>query len=184
MKKRRLAAYYEILQEMMLSGRSRTNSGELAGLLGVSPSTVRKDLEEYDGCSRSGYGTDVRELYRAVSLELGLGRKHTAVSVGTNPVGAPVIRAMRGLGVEIAGSSPREGLEGLIDTVCPDILIITDTCDAETVAFAGETAVVKGVKGVINCSAHKTSFEGCASVDLSLCDAVMLLAQKIHKSES
>ena len=80
----RLPRYYRILRDLLQNGIFRVSSSDLSKKIGVSPSLVRNDLKEYPGSSIRGYGYNVKDLYKDISLRLGVGDGFRVIILGGN----------------------------------------------------------------------------------------------------
>ena len=63
----RLPRYYRYLRELLTQGRTRISSGELAGMMRVTASQIRQDLNCFGGFGQQGYGYNVNYLYARIS---------------------------------------------------------------------------------------------------------------------
>ena len=58
----RLPRYYRYLRELLTQGRTRISSGELAGMMRVTASQIRQDLNCFGGFGQQGYGYSVSQM--------------------------------------------------------------------------------------------------------------------------
>src|ERR1017187_145732 len=88
---RRLPIYYRSLQEMMTAGVAQVSCADLARVLGLDPTQVRKDIEMTGivGKPRVGYLLD--DLIRWIENFLGWNRPKEAVLVGAGSLGSALL---------------------------------------------------------------------------------------------
>src|ERR1035438_7754348 len=100
---RRLPIYYRSLQEMMTAGVAQVSCADLARVLGLDPTQVRKDIEMTGivGKPRGGYG--MGELVRWIENFLGWNRPKEAVLAGAGSLGSALLgyEKFRSHGMEI-----------------------------------------------------------------------------------
>jgi redox-sensing transcriptional repressor len=88
---RRLPVYYRSLQGMAAAGVSQVSCADLARVLGLDPTQVRKDIEMTGivGKPRVGYALD--ELVRWIENFLGWNRPKDAVLAGAGSLGSALL---------------------------------------------------------------------------------------------
>ena len=88
---RRLPTYYRSLQGMAAAGVSQVSCADLARVLGLDPTQVRKDIEMTGivGKPRVGYALD--ELLRWIENFLGWNRPKDAVLAGAGSLGSALL---------------------------------------------------------------------------------------------
>jgi redox-sensing transcriptional repressor len=88
---RRLPIYYRSLQGMVAAGVSQVSCADLARVLGLDPTQVRKDIEMTGivGKPRVGYALD--ELVRWIENFLGWNRPKDAVLAGAGSLGSALL---------------------------------------------------------------------------------------------
>ncbi len=100
---RRLPIYYRSLQEMMAAGVGQVSCADLARVLDLDPTQVRKDIEMTGivGKPRIGYG--MGELVRWIENFLGWNRPKEAVLAGAGSLGSALLgyEKFRSHGMEI-----------------------------------------------------------------------------------
>lgn len=78
----RLPRYYRCLEELVIAGKDRVSSTELAEMMKVTASQIRQDLNTFGGFGQQGYGYNVRHLFEEMGKILGLDRDHKMIVVG------------------------------------------------------------------------------------------------------
>lgn len=186
---KRLPKYHRYLKELMRNDVDRISSKELGEKIGFTASQIRQDLNNFGDFGQQGYGYNVKELYKQISLILGLDKEYTGVIIGAGNLGQAIANYNRfsesGLSIEcIFDANPR--LIGMrirdieikdIDTLTQylqenstDIgIICVPRINAQKVT---DMLVKSGVKGIWN----------FAPVDLVVPDDVKV--ENVHLSES
>ena len=186
---KRLPKYHRYLKELMRNDVDRISSKELGEKIGFTASQIRQDLNNFGDFGQQGYGYNVRELYKQISLILGLDKEYTGVIIGAGNLGQAIANYNRfsesGLSIEcIFDANPK--LVGMrirdieikdIDTLAQylqeksiDIgIICVPRINAQKVT---DMLVKGGVKGIWN----------FAPVDLVVPDDVKV--ENVHLSES
>ena len=186
---KRLPKYHRYLKELMRNDVDRISSKELGEKNGFTASQIRQDLNNFGDFGQQGYGYNVKELYKQISLILGLDKEYTGVIIGAGTLGQAIANYNRlsesGLSIEcIFDANPK--LIGMrirdieikdIDTLTQylqenstDIgIICVPRINAQKVT---DMLVKSGVKGIWN----------FAPVDLVVPDDVKV--ENVHLSES
>ena len=186
---KRLPKYHRYLKELMRNDVDRISSKELGEKIGFTASQIRQDLNNFGDFGQQGYGYNVKELYKQISLILGLDKEYTGVIIGAGNLGQAIANYNRfsesGLSIEcIFDANPK--LIGMrirnieikdIDTLAQylqektvDIgIICVPRINAQKVT---DMLVKGGVKGIWN----------FAPVDLVVPDEVKV--ENVHLSES
>ena len=186
---KRLPKYHRYLKELMRNDVDRISSKELGEKIGFTASQIRQDLNNFGDFGQQGYGYNVKELYKQISLILGLDKEYTGVIIGAGNLGQAIANCNRfsesGLSIEcIFDANPK--LVGMrirdieikdIDTLAQylqeksiDIgIICVPRINAQKVT---DMLVKGGVKGIWN----------FAPVDLVVPDDVKV--ENVHLSES
>ena len=186
---KRLPKYHRYLKELLRNDVDRISSKELGEKIGFTASQIRQDLNNFGDFGQQGYGYNVKELYKQISLILGLDREYKALIVGAGNLGQAIANYGRfsetGIAIEsIFDANPR--LVGIkirdieireIDTLTEylnnnvvDIgIICVPRINAQKVC---DVLVKGGVKGVWN----------FAPVDLNVPNDVKV--ENVHLSES
>ncbi len=86
----RLPRYYRFLGELMKQGVNRISSKDLAGMMGLTASQIRQDLNCFGGFGQQGYGYNVPALRDRLAEILGLDKTYTAVLIGAGNLGRAV----------------------------------------------------------------------------------------------
>ncbi|WP_195986852.1 redox-sensing transcriptional repressor Rex [Clostridium sp. D53t1_180928_C8] len=186
---KRLPKYHRYLKELMRNDVDRISSKELGEKIGFTASQIRQDLNNFGDFGQQGYGYNVKELYKQISLILGLDKDYTGIIIGAGNLGQAIANYNRfselGLSIEcIFDANPK--LVGMrirdveikdIDTLAEflqdnsiDIgIICVPRINAQKVC---DMLVKGGIKGIWN----------FAPVDLVVPDDVKV--ENVHLSES
>ena len=186
---KRLPKYHRYLKELMRNDVDRISSKELGEIIGFTASQIRQDLNNFGDFGQQGYGYNVKELYKQISLILGLDKDYTGIIIGAGNLGQAIANYNRfselGLSIEcIFDANPK--LVGMrirdveikdIDTLAEflqdnniDIgIICVPRINAQKVC---DMLVKGGIKGLWN----------FAPVDLVVPDDVKV--ENVHLSES
>ena len=84
---KRLPKYHRYLKELMRNEVDRISSKELGEKIGFTASQIRQDLNNFGDFGQQGYGYNVKELYKQISLILGLDKDYKGVIVGAGNLG-------------------------------------------------------------------------------------------------
>lgn len=84
---KRLPRYYRFLGELLEKGLTRISSKELAGLMCLTASQIRQDLNCFGGFGQQGYGYNIALLHGEIKRILGLDRNFKAVLIGVGNLG-------------------------------------------------------------------------------------------------
>ncbi|MDN5342465.1 redox-sensing transcriptional repressor Rex [Oceanotoga sp. DSM 15011] len=84
---RRLAIYYRCLNKLKENGIEKTSSKEMADLLGIKASQVRKDLSYFGEFGKRGVGYNVDKLSFKLKEILGLKKNWNVAIVGAGNLG-------------------------------------------------------------------------------------------------
>lgn len=186
---KRLPKYHRYLQELMRNDVDRISSKELGEKIGFTASQIRQDLNCFGDFGQQGYGYNVSELYKQISLILGLNKDYKTVIVGAGNIGQaianysrfgelglflqgifdanPKLTGLRMMGIEIQDIDNMESFlqsnEIDIGMICVPRINAQKVCDA---------LVAGGVKGIWN----------FAPVDLVVPEDVIV--ENVHLSES
>ena len=88
---RRLPIYYRSLQQMMIAGVAQVSCADLARVLGLDPTQVRKDIEMTGIVGKPRVGYPLGELVRWIENFLGWNRPKEAVLVGAGSLGSALL---------------------------------------------------------------------------------------------
>ncbi|MCD6294273.1 MAG: redox-sensing transcriptional repressor Rex [Deltaproteobacteria bacterium] len=89
----RLAIYSRPLEILLESGLPVMSSEKLAGLCGVNPAQVRKDLAYFGEFGIRGVGYDVRDLLQAIKGILATDREWALCIVGMGHLGSGLVQS-------------------------------------------------------------------------------------------
>ena len=186
---KRLPKYHRYLKELMRNDVDRISSKELGEKIGFTASQIRQDLNNFGDFGQQGYGYNVKELYKQISLILGLDKDYTGIIIGAGNLGQAIANYNRfselGLSIEcIFDANPK--LVGMrirdveikdIDTLAEflqdnniDIgIICVPRINAQKVC---DMLVKGGIKGIWN----------FAPIDLDIPERIAI--ENVHLSES
>ncbi|MEO8596613.1 MAG: redox-sensing transcriptional repressor Rex [Candidatus Solibacter sp.] len=88
---RRLPVYYRSLQAMMANGVAQVSCADLARVLGLDPTQVRKDIEMTGIVGKPRVGYELNELVRWIENFLGWNRPKEAVLAGAGSLGSALL---------------------------------------------------------------------------------------------
>ena len=101
---KRLPKYHRYLKELMRNDVDRISSKELGEKIGFTASQIRQDLNNFGDFGQQGYGYNVKELYKQISLILGLDKDYTGIIIGAGNLGQAIANYSRfselGLSIE------------------------------------------------------------------------------------
>ena len=101
---KRLPKYHRYLKELMRNDVDRISSKELGENMGFTASQIRQDLNNFGDFGQQGYGYNVKELYKQISLILGLDKDYTGIIIGAGNLGQAIANYSRfselGLSIE------------------------------------------------------------------------------------
>ncbi len=83
----RLTLYHCILQDFLSSGEQYISSGQIAALLNIDDSQVRKDISILNNSGKSRIGYNVSELKTSIEKTLGFSKTKKAFIVGAGNLG-------------------------------------------------------------------------------------------------
>lgn len=186
---KRLPKYHRYLKELMRNDVDRISSKELGEKIGFTASQIRQDLNNFGDFGQQGYGYNVKELYKQISLILGLNKDYRAVIIGAGNIGQAIANYGRfsesGLSIEsIFDANPKlvgmkirdieireiDTLKNYLDENQIDIgVICVPRINAQKVC---DVLVKGGVKGIWN----------FAPVDLVVTSDIKV--ENVHLSES
>lgn len=83
----RLTLYHCILQDFINKGNEYISSGQIAGLLKIDDSQVRKDINLLNNSGKSRVGYIVKELKKSIETTLGFEKNKRAYIIGAGNLG-------------------------------------------------------------------------------------------------
>ncbi|MBR2812213.1 MAG: redox-sensing transcriptional repressor Rex [Solobacterium sp.] len=87
----RYPVYLKALRKIKNNGQNRIMSKELSELVGIEPTTIRRDFSFFGSLGKQGYGYDVDELIRVFSRELGVNFDEKIILVGVGNLGTALL---------------------------------------------------------------------------------------------
>ena len=87
---KRLPRYYRFLGELKNNGIERISSRELSGLMKLTASQIRQDLNCFGGFGQQGYGYNVAELQGEIGKILGVDRNFKTILIGAGNLGKAI----------------------------------------------------------------------------------------------
>lgn len=186
---KRLPKYHRYLKELMRNDVDRISSKELGEKIGFTASQIRQDLNNFGDFGQQGYGYNVKDLYKQISLILGLDKDYTGVIIGAGNLGQAIANYNRfselGLSIDcIFDANPKLVGMRIRDIEIKDIDTLSE--------FLQENSIDIGIICVPRINAQKVSdmlvkggIKGIwnfAPVDLVVPDDVKV--ENVHLSES
>ena len=186
---KRLPKYHRYLKELLRNDVDRISSKELGEKIGFTASQIRQDLNNFGDFGQQGYGYNVKELYKQISLILGLDKDYSAIIIGAGNIGQAIANYGRfselGLSImSIFDANPKLIGMRIRDVEINDIDILEEYLKNNTIDIGiicvprinaqkvADLLVKGGVKAIWN----------FAPVDLSVPDDVTV--ENVHLSES
>ena len=83
----RLTLYHCILQDFLNKGETYISSGQIAALLNIDDSQVRKDISILNNSGKSRIGYIVKELKKSIESTLGFSKTKKAFIIGAGNLG-------------------------------------------------------------------------------------------------
>lgn len=90
---RRMPRYFRYLRNLLNNDVLRISSGDLAKLMGITPSQVRQDFNSFGDFGQQGYGYNVKYLYTQVSRILCVNRKFPAIIIGSGDMAKALLNS-------------------------------------------------------------------------------------------
>ncbi len=195
---KRLPRYHRYLGDLLADGRLRISSSELSGLMNVTASQIRQDLNCFGGFGQQGYGYNIKYLHAKISELLGVTQGYTAVIAGAGNLGralaATRMFGRRGvtrialfdvdesiIGTEIYGIRvyPISELYSFCKNENVDIGVLT--VPKEAAYEVAKTMADAGVKGIWNFANMELKLENEAVIveNIHLGDSLMTLCYEI-----
>lgn len=163
----RLPIYLRALEFMVLEGKERVTSAELAERLNISPAQIRKDLSYFGGFGKQGRGYDVKRLASELRRILNVEKEWEMALVGVGDLGRALVhyQGFRDKGFRLSllfDNNPRKigtkinGLEIMDSALIPKIIpergvkiaiIAVPPQEAQKVADA---LIQAGVEAILN----------------------------------
>lgn len=89
---KRLPRYYRYLGDLLEKGVDRISSSKLSGLMNITASQIRQDLNNFGGFGQQGYGYNVPYLYDEIGKILALDKKHKVAIIGAGNLGLAIAK--------------------------------------------------------------------------------------------
>ena len=198
----RLPRYFRYLGELKDRGVERISSQELSGMMHVTASQIRQDLNHFGGFGQQGYGYNVEYLYQEIGRILGLDKTHHLIIIGAGNLGQalanymnfqrrgfiftgifdinPSIIGRRIRGIEVR---PMEEMTAFIRQNNVDIAVLTIP-KSEAVSVA-KKLTDGGIKAIWNFAHVDLDVpEGVQVENVHLSDSLMRLSYMIGRYES
>ncbi|MGB4984786.1 MAG: redox-sensing transcriptional repressor Rex [Erysipelotrichaceae bacterium] len=91
----RYPIYLKALRKLQNSGQNRILSSELANLVDIKPTTIRRDFSFLGSLGKQGYGYDIEALIEIFSFHLGLNFEEKIILVGVGNLGKAILNYNR-----------------------------------------------------------------------------------------
>ena len=163
----RLPVYRRALVVLVERDAGHISSAELAGMVGVNPATLRRDLSRLGSYGTRGSGYEVRALLSQVDRALALDREWPVAIVGVGNLGRALARS-EGFGsggfrvAALADVDPGVVGSSIGDVVVEHLDLLESACQREQIAIgviatparAGQVVVERlvgaGVRSILN----------------------------------
>lgn len=172
----RYTGYFRHLRELLQNGVLKVSSGELGKRAGVPSSLVRTDLSRFEN-GQSGYGYNVKKLYREISIEMGLSEGMNAVIIGEGGLADSIARCVEGRGILLKGIFTEQEFDF---SVSADIAVICNL-NRDIQPYA-EKLKENGFKGIWNLTQKNIILE-IPIINMPLGDIIMELTREIKNNE-
>lgn len=196
---KRLPRYYRYLRELLSHGRTRISSAELAGIMNVTASQIRQDLNCFGGFGQQGYGYNVEYLHDEIGTILGLKEGYTTIIVGAGCLGHALANykgfekrgfhlkgifdcAPEKIGRSVGGVTVSDiaDMEDFVRANNIDIAILT--VPRSEVKSTADRLAECGIKGLWNYSFVELKTKNDVAVEnVHLSDSLMTLSYKIKQ---
>ena len=195
---KRLPRYHRYLGELLREGRMRISSSELSGIMNVTASQIRQDLNCFGGFGQQGYGYNIKYLYGKISDLLGVSSGYRAVIVGAGNLGRALAAThmfeRRGVNrIAMFDNDPRIVGSKIYDIDVYHVDTLADFCKREKVDIGvltvpkevareiAETLCASGVKGIWNFANMELKPQNCSCFveNIHLGDSLMTLCYEI-----
>lgn len=87
---RRLPKYYRYINELLKNNVDAVSSNKLSEDLGFTASQIRNDFNNFGYFGRQGYGYNVKQLHKEISMILGLIKNYNTIIIGAGNIGQAV----------------------------------------------------------------------------------------------
>ena len=198
----RLPRYYRFLGELQKKDVNRISSRDLAGMMGLTASQIRQDLNCFGGFGQQGYGYNVTALREQLADILGLDKTYTAILVGAGNLGRAVAghmsfedRGFRLIGIfdvdPLYKGIKIRGLPILQDSMLPEFCAASSPdmavlcVPAEAAPAMVEQLIACGVRSFWNFSHYdiKRDHPDVNVENVHLNDSLMLLSYQIKNRQ-
>lgn len=166
----RLPAYLRSLVELASNDVASVSSGRLAGLVGVNPATLRRDLSSLGITGTRGVGYDVKYLLFEISVVLGVNQEWPVAVVGAGNLGRALanyqglasrgfpVRVLLDIDDELVGSSiggiPVHHVDRLAELVAANgVTVGVIATSAEAAQSVADQLVASGITSILSFTA-------------------------------
>ena len=193
---RRMPRYFRYLRDLLNNDILRISSGDLAKLMGITPSQVRQDFNAFGDFGQQGYGYNVKYLYTQVSRILCVNKKYPAVIIGSGDMTRALLSSnifdIRGIrikgvfsfnedevGADCKGFSV-DTVENLKNFAPENKIAIAVIALPEIKGEICDLLFECGIKGVWNFSLKELHSTKVKCLNVMLGDTLMLLMNEIN----
>lgn len=199
---KRLPRYFRYLRELIRNGKLRISSSELSGMMHVTASQIRQDLNCFGGFGQQGYGYNVNYLYAKICEILGVGEGFTAIVIGAGNLGKALVRSpmfeKRGVDILALFDVDADVIGRTVgDVKVHDMAELERFCALHTVDIAvltlpknrvsevAERISAIGIPGVWNFTGSETDVFGADTVieNVHIGDSLMTLCYELRSKE-
>ncbi len=197
---RRMPRYFRYLRDLLNNDILRISSGDLAKLMGITPSQVRQDFNAFGDFGQQGYGYNVRFLYTQVSRILCVNKKYPAVIIGAGDMTRALLSSnifdIRGICIKGVFSYDKEDIgndckgftvdavEKLKDFAPENKIAIAVIALPEINEAVCDFLFECGIKGAWNFSLQELHSAKIKCRNVMLGDSLMLLMNEINCVEN
>lgn len=159
----RYPIYLKALRRLQKENVSKVMSSELSDIVGIAPTTIRRDFSLIGSLGKQGYGYDVERLISIFSEELGVNYNEKIILIGCGNLGHALLNYNKWNNVvgEIVCafdinpkairnvSIPVYGMDELADKM-PNGCRIAILCITQNIQKTVDELISHGIRGIVN----------------------------------
>lgn len=159
----RYPIYLKALRRLQKENVSKVMSSELSDIVGIAPTTIRRDFSLIGSLGKQGYGYDVERLISIFSEELGVNYNEKIILIGCGNLGHALLnynkwnnvvgeivcafdinpKAIRNISI------PVYGMDELADKM-PNGCRIAILCITQNIQKTVDELISHGIRGIVN----------------------------------
>ncbi len=196
----RLPRYLRYLGSLKDKNIERISSRELSGIMNVTASQIRQDLNQFGGFGQQGYGYNVEKLYDEISKIIGVDHIHNCIIIGAGNLGKAVagyteferrgfiVQALFDNNENKIGNAVRGikiyGMDSISDFIAQnDIDIAILTVPSAAAKDIAEKVASEGISAIWNFTNTDLDIDAeCVVENVHLLDSLMTLSYNIEKN--